>query len=182
MPAAMQRVGRRPTTLQVQKIQKIRKFQDSWHVLLVVGLLEVRTITFSRDSSRKWTSQWLVGENLDWSWQGSLLCWRILGSVSEHHSLELGTIPHCRFTCFVKIRESATRRVILPMDFSLLSWWDTTYMLHIVLIYHGMKLLNTVCLSHLFCYWWVAGKACPMSDTFSPKFLLTKDSVWKFCV
>ncbi len=38
----MQRAGRQPTTLQVQKIQKIQKFQDSWRVPLVVGLLEVR--------------------------------------------------------------------------------------------------------------------------------------------
>ncbi len=182
MPAAMPSAGRRPTTLQIQKIQKIQKFQDSWCVLLEEGLLEVRTVTFSLDSSRKWLSQWLAGENLDWSWWGALLCWRMLGSISEHHSLELGTIPHCRLTCFVKIRESATRCVILLMDFSLLSWWDTTYMLQIVLIYRGMKLINTLCFSHLFCYWCVAGVACPMSNTFSPNFLLNKDSVRKNCV
>ncbi len=166
MPAAMLCAGLLPTTLQVQKIQKIQKFQDSWCVLLVEGLLEVRTVTFSRDSSQKWQSVWLVGENLDWSWPGwgALLCWWMLGSVSEHHSLELGTISHCWFTCVVKIRESATRRVILLMDFPLLSCWDTTYMLQIVLIYHGMKLLNTLCLFHFFCYWCVAGKACPMRD------------------
>ncbi len=71
MPAAMPRAGRRPTTLQVQKNQK---FQDSLRVLLVEGLLEVRSVTFSRDSSRKCQSQWLVDENLDWSWWGALLC------------------------------------------------------------------------------------------------------------
>ncbi len=142
MPATMPRSWHRPTTVQVQKIQKIQKFQDSWRVLLVEGLLEVRTVTFSRDSSWKWLSQWLVGDNLDWSWWGALLCWWMLGSISEHHSLELGTILHCRLTCFVYIRESATRCVILLMDVSLLSWWDTTYMLQIVLIYSGMKLIK----------------------------------------
>ncbi len=70
----MPRAGRQPTTLQVQKTQKIQKFQDSWRVLLVEGLLEVRTVTFSSDSSRKWQSQWLVSENLDRSWRGALLC------------------------------------------------------------------------------------------------------------
>jgi hypothetical protein len=56
MRSAMPRAGRWPTTLQVQKIQNIHKFQDSWRVLLVEGLLEVRKVTFSRDSSRKWQS------------------------------------------------------------------------------------------------------------------------------
>ncbi len=77
----------------------------------------MRKVTFSSDSSRKWLSLWLVGENLDRSWQGALLCWRMLGSVSEHHSLEWVTILHYRFTCFAEIGESATRHAILLMDF-----------------------------------------------------------------
>ena len=36
-----------PITLQVHKIQEIQKLQDSWHVLLVEGQLEVKTVTFS---------------------------------------------------------------------------------------------------------------------------------------
>ncbi len=110
--------------------------EDSWPVECH---LKVRKLTVSNDSSRKWPSQWLVGENLDRSWRGALLCWRMFGSVSEHHSLEYGTISPCRFTCFVKIRESATRRAILPMDFFLLSWWEATYMLQILFIYFAMK-------------------------------------------
>ncbi len=55
MPAATPRATRQPTTLQVQEIQEIQKFQNSWRVLLVEGLLEVRTITFIRDASRKWS-------------------------------------------------------------------------------------------------------------------------------
>jgi hypothetical protein len=43
-------------------------------VVQVTGLLQVRTVTFSREASRKWQSLWLVGENLDKSWQGALLC------------------------------------------------------------------------------------------------------------
>ena len=74
MRTAMPRAGRRPTTSKVQKVQKIQKFQDSWRVLLVEGLLEVRKVTFSSDSSRKWPSLLLVGENLDRSWRGALLC------------------------------------------------------------------------------------------------------------
>jgi hypothetical protein len=51
MPAVMPGAGRLPvpTTLQVQiqKVQKIQKFQAaSWRVLLVVGLLGARTVTF----------------------------------------------------------------------------------------------------------------------------------------
>ncbi len=45
-----------------------------WRVLLVEGLLEVRKVTFSSNSSRKWPCLWLVGENLDRSWLGALLC------------------------------------------------------------------------------------------------------------
>ncbi len=78
----------------------------------------------------------------------------------------------------MKIGESATGHAILPMDFSLLSWWDMTYMLQIVLIYHGMKLINTFCLSHLCCYQHLARKASPKGDTFSLNFLLNEHSVW----
>ncbi len=74
MRSGMQRAGRLPTTLQVQKVQNIQKFQDSWRVLLVEGLLEVSKVFFSSDSSRKWQPQWLVGENLDRRWWGALLC------------------------------------------------------------------------------------------------------------
>ncbi len=74
MCAAMQRAGRR-AALQVQKVQKVQEVsevsEDSWPVEY---LLKVRKVTFSSDSSRKWLSQWLVGENLDRSWQGALLC------------------------------------------------------------------------------------------------------------
>ncbi len=52
----MPRAWRQASTLQVQKIQKNQKFQDSWRVLLVEGLLEVRKVTFSRVSARKWQS------------------------------------------------------------------------------------------------------------------------------
>ncbi len=91
-------------------------------------------------------------------------------------------IPQCRFTRFVKIGESATRRAILPMDFSLLSWWEATYMLQILLLDDAMKLINILYLSRLFWNQCLAGKACPMGDTSSPKFLLNKDSVQNFCV
>jgi hypothetical protein len=52
------------------------------------------------------------------------------------------------------------------MDFPLLSWWDKTYMLQIVLNFHVMKLTNTCWLSHLICYPCHAGKASTMGDTF----------------
>ena len=146
---------------------------------LVKRLLQVRTVTFSSDSSRKWPSLWLVGENLDRSWQAVSSCWWMLGSVSEHHSHSYATIPHFRLAHLVEIEESATGNAILPMDFSPLSWWDKTNMLQIVLIYHGMKLMNTLCLSHLFCYWCLARKASPKSDTFSLIFLLKDDSARK---
>jgi hypothetical protein len=85
-------------------------------------------------------------------------------------------------TSFVKIRESATRHANLLMDFSLLSWWDTIYMLQLVFIYHGMKLINFLCLSHLFSYQCLAGKAFPIGNTFSTKYLLNTGSVQKNCV
>jgi hypothetical protein len=173
--------ARRAPAYHLASAENLENSQNSGFLACTTSRSLLEVSTFSRDS-RKWQSQWFVGENLDWSWLGALLCWRLLGSISEHHSLELGTIPHSRLTSFVIIRESATRCVILLMDFSLLSWWDTTYMLQIVLIYSGMKLINTLCISPLVCYWWVAGVACPMSDTFSPKVLLNKHSVRKFCV
>ena len=142
----------------------------------------MRTVTFSSDSSRKWPSLWLVGENLDRSWQAARSCWWMFGSVSEHHSHSYATIPHFRLAHLVEIEESATGHAILPMDFSPLSWWDKTYMLQIVLIYHGMKLMNTLCLSHLFFYWCLARKASPTSDTFSLIFSLKDDSARKNCV
>ena len=132
---------------------------------LVTRLLKVKTVTFLSDSSRKWHSVWLVGENLDRSCQVALSCRWMLGSVSEHHSHSNATTPRFRFAHLVEIEESATGPATLPIDFSPLSWWDKTYMLQIVLIYHGMKLMNTLCLSHLICFWCLAMKASPMSDT-----------------
>ena len=65
---------------------------------------------------------------------------------------------------------------MIQIHFSPLSWWDKTYMLQIVLIYHGMKLMITLCLCHLFCFWCLAVKASPMSNTFSLIFSLKDDS------
>ena len=146
---------------------------------LVTRLLKVRTVTFSSDSSRKWTSVWLVSENLDRSWQPASSCWWMLGSVSEHQSHSKATTPRFRFAHLVEIEESATGHAILPNPFSPLSWWDKTYMLQIVLIYHGMKLMNTLCLSHLICFWCLAMKASPMSTTFSLIFSLKEYSARK---
>ena len=142
-------------------------------------LLKVRTVTFSSDSSRKWRSLWLVGENLGLSRQGSLSCGRMLGSDSDLHSHSYATIPHFRFAHLVEIEESATSSAILPMDFSALSWWSKTYSLRIVPIYREMKLMNTLCLSCLICYWCLARKASPMCNTFSLIFLLNNDSARK---
>ena len=52
-------------------------------------------------------------------------------------------------------------------------------LLLIVPIYHEMKLVNTVCLSHLIFYWCLARKASPMCNTFSLIFLLNNDSARK---
>ena len=82
----------------------------------------------------------------------------------------------------VKIEESATGNAIPPIDFSPLCRWDKTWMLQIVLIYHDMKLMNTLRHSHLFCYQCLAGKASPMRNNFSPKFSLKDDSDSKNCV
>ncbi len=49
-------------------------------------------------------------------------------------------------------------------------------------IYKGMKFINTLCLSHLICYWCLAGKASPMRDTFLLNFSSNKDSVQKYCI
>ena len=61
MRASMPRCGRRPIdfTPLFLALQA-----DCTSNKLVVRLLQVRTVTFSRDSSRKWQSLWLVGENL----------------------------------------------------------------------------------------------------------------------
>ncbi len=179
MRAAIPRAGRRPTASQTQYLVLQA---CSTRYRLVRRLLQVRTVTFSCDSSRKWQSLWLEGENLERRWQGAPLCWRMLASVSEHHFLPLGTITHLRFTLFVKIKQSATGHAILPMKISPLSWWDKTYVLHIVLIYHDMKLMNALCLSHSICYWCIAGKASPNGDNFSLKCSLKVDSARGKCV
>jgi hypothetical protein len=113
---------------------------------------------------------------------------RGIGLFTEHHS-----IPRCSTTCFVKIKESdirhaKSRKVILGLfsKFSPVSWWDKTYMLQIVLMYHGtwMKLVNTLCLSHLF-YCKCHGKeASPtwMGDTFSLKISWKEYSVQNYSV
>jgi hypothetical protein len=145
-------------------------------------LLKVRTVTFSSDSSRKWRSLWLVGENLGLSRQRSLWCGRVLGSDSELHSHSFAAIPHFTFAHLVEIEESATSSAILPMYFSALSWWSKTYSLQIVPIYREMKLMNTLCLSRLICYWCLARKASPMCNTFLLIFSLNNDSAGKHWV
>ncbi len=64
------------------------------------------------------------------------------------------------------------------MDVFLLSWWDKTYMLQIVLIYNGMNLINTLRRSHLISYWCLAGKSSQWATRFHQKSSLDKDSVW----
>ncbi len=65
MRAAMLRGGRRPTNLAnlVNSVNLV--LLDYWAGL---RLLEVRTATFSCDSSWKWQSLWSAGENLDRRW------------------------------------------------------------------------------------------------------------------
>ncbi len=66
MRTAMQRSGRRPTNSESSESSESSEVSENrdWRVLQVEGLLEVRKVTFSSDSSRKWQSLWLVGENL----------------------------------------------------------------------------------------------------------------------
>ncbi len=64
-------------------------------------------------------------------------------------------------------------------------WWDTTNILQIVLIYNHddrLKLINTLCHYHPFCYQCLAGKANPKGDTFSLKISLNTDSIQKYCI
>ena len=61
---------------------------------------------------------------------------------------------------------SATSSAILPINVSALSWWNKSCALRIVPIYRVMKLMNTVCLSHLICCWCLAMEASPKCDTF----------------
>ena len=67
MRASMQRRGRWPTTLKLSKSCSVQACSTRYKLASVTLLfkLKVRTVTFSSDSSRKWTSVWLVGENLD---------------------------------------------------------------------------------------------------------------------
>ena len=85
MRAAMPRAGRRPAGWQTQNLAWKACFLPS---KLFRRLFQVRTVTFSCDSSWKWLFVCLGGENLEKRWQGAPSCWRMLESVSEHHSLE----------------------------------------------------------------------------------------------
>ncbi len=69
----------------------------------------------------------------------------------------LGINPHCRIAHLVEIKESAIRHAKRQMGFSPLSWWDTSCLLLIVPIYHGLKQADTFCSSHIFCYQCLAG-------------------------
>ena len=51
-------------------------------------------------------------------------------------------------------------------NFSLLFWWVKAWILRIVIIYRGLKLTNTLCLSHLFVCQCLAWKASAMGNTF----------------
>ncbi len=62
------------------------------------------------------------------------------------------------------------------------AWARYLHWLQILLIYYAIKLINILYLSRLFCDQCLAGKACPTGDISSPKCLLSKDSVRKFCV
>ncbi len=74
-----------------------------------------------------------------------------------------------------KSASCATRRAILPLDFSLLSWWNTIYLLQFVLIYHEMKPINTLYRSHLFCNQCLAGNGLPNGrHFFTKKFYQTR--------
>ena len=112
----------------------------------------------------------------------------MLGSVSEHQSHWEATTPLFRFAHLVEIEESATGHAILPNHFSPLSWWDKTYVLQILLIYHdGMKLMNTLCLCHLICYWCLAMKAKPnerhfFADIFIKQWFCSIKLSWIYCM
>ena len=67
---------------------------------LVTRLLKVRTVTFSSDSSRKWTAVWLVGEDLDRSWQTARSCWWMLGSLFRISILVEGNNPPLQIRSF----------------------------------------------------------------------------------
>ncbi len=168
MRSAMPGAGRRPTTSQVQKIQKIQKFQDPWRrVLLVEGLsgLEVRTVTFSSDSSRKWPSWWLAGENLDRSWWGALLCWRILGSVSIWNHATI--YPRDMLMVYIFNEYS----LYIPCTYMVYTWYiqwcihiEGIYYVYIMYI-HGIYMVYTVmstytrnilCIYHVY-IWYLHG-------------------------
>jgi hypothetical protein len=168
MRASLLRGGRRsaPGNLVLQDLLSYTSLHK-----LVTRLLEVRTVTVSGDSSRKWRFLWSVLENLDWNLQGSLWCWRMLGSVSEHRPLHKATIPHSRITQSAKIEESATRHVNRQVEVSPLPWWDKTYLLQMVFSYHEMKLITTLCLSHRLCYLCPAGKVTQWATCFAEIFI-----------
>jgi hypothetical protein len=109
MRLGMPRGALRPTNLSnsVNSVNLVLLSSRRWF-----APVEVRTVTFSSDSSRKWQSPWSVAENLSRSWRRAISCSRIpvLGSVSGHHPLSKATLPHCRLTHLAKIEESATRR------------------------------------------------------------------------
>jgi hypothetical protein len=67
MRASLLRGGRRPAPGNLV-LQDLLSYTSLYK--LVTRLLEVKTATFSGDSSRKWRSLWSVLENLDWNLQG----------------------------------------------------------------------------------------------------------------
>ncbi len=81
---------------------------------------------------------------------------------------------------FCEIEESATGNANRQVEFSLLPWWDKTYMLQTVFSSHGMKLITTLSLLSLLSSM-PCRKAIPTGDTFSPKYWLNNDSARNWC-
>ena len=70
---------------------------------------------------------------------------------------------------------------ILCVQFSLLFWWVKAWMLWTVIIYCGLKLTNTLCLSHLFVCQCLAWKASAKGDTFFAEFFIKQGFHPKKC-
>ena len=77
MCSGMPRGGRRPT-YSVNPVNLV--LLDLLDLLSSSRLLEVKRVTFSRDSSREWKSPWSVTQNLSRSWRKAIWCSRTLGS------------------------------------------------------------------------------------------------------
>jgi hypothetical protein len=187
MCSAMPRAESQATTLQVQKIQKNQKFQDSCHFLACTTsrrpLGSEKSHFFTWLCTKLAVLTWMVGRwEYGYELEGSPFVLKNVWIRFRTWFSWVGNNPSLQIHLFCANRGKYHRI------------WDSTYgLFSAVLMRNDVHVADCSYLpwneaykhslplpSHLLSM--LAGKASPMGNSFSPKFSLNKDYVRKCCV